>query len=156
MQFSIIRRLASDTMQEEFTFEGSITEHEVEAAVRNIPEVRARFERAKTPSELLLALAEVFLHEERQIPRQIGFTSQQMLQAPIGATFVWCNGALLYPQNLARSLGRADLQVVSPEWFRDVACGYQGRAVLDHACETWKRTEAQTYTLNSLRSRGVV
>ena len=41
--------------------------------------------------------------------RQTGRTTQQMLDAPVGAVFVWCNSALTYPKILAHGLQRDDL-----------------------------------------------
>lgn len=64
-----------------------------------------------------------------------GFTTQQMIDAPHGATYVWCNGALWYPQTLARKLHREDLVIRPLSWlqWRNVA-GYKGlHLVLDHA-----------------------
>lgn len=46
--------------------------------------------------------------------RGTGRTSKQMLEAPIGATFVWCNHHLEYPRLLATSLGRNDLRIIPP------------------------------------------
>ena len=48
--------------------------------------------------------------------RGSGRTAQQMQAAPFQAVFVWCNGSLLYPRDLARHLGRPDLKIVSPAW----------------------------------------
>lgn len=48
-----------------------------------------------------------------------GSTTKQMLSAPTGAIFVWCNGHLDYPTHLARLLSRGDLEVVSPDRLTD-------------------------------------
>ena len=67
--------------------------------------------------------------------RGTGRTTQQMNDAPPGAVFVWCNGALYYPQALAKELGRGDLTVRPLSWLRP--CNVMGRnfsgVVLDHA-----------------------
>lgn len=64
-----------------------------------------------------------------------GSTTNQMLSAPMGAIFVWCNGHLDYPCRLARELNRGDLEVVSPDWLTDRR--WAGRQltgiVVDHA-----------------------
>jgi hypothetical protein len=63
--------------------------------------------------------------------RGTGRTTRQMLDAPKGALYVWCNKHLDYPRALARHLGRADLVVVSPSYERR---GYSSALViLDHA-----------------------
>lgn len=43
--------------------------------------------------------------------RQTGRTTKQMLHAPQGAHFVWCNEVLGYARHLARRLNRADLKI---------------------------------------------
>lgn len=66
--------------------------------------------------------------------RGAGLTSQQIQSAPSGAVFIWCNGRLLYPRSLAKHLGRADLQVVGPDWTgfgRMQGCAFP--IVVDHA-----------------------
>lgn len=44
--------------------------------------------------------------------RQTGRTSQQMMGAPPGAVFVWCNSHLLYANAMAHELGRDDLVII--------------------------------------------
>lgn len=44
--------------------------------------------------------------------RGTGTTSMQMIQAPIGAIFIWCNGQTSYPLSLARHLRRTDLRIM--------------------------------------------
>ena len=46
--------------------------------------------------------------------RGTGKTTRQMLGAPLGGHFIWCNGTLSYPVALARKLGRFDLKIHSP------------------------------------------
>ena len=80
--------------------------------------------------------------------RGTGLTTQQMNEAPPGAVFVWCNGALYYPQTLARKLGRDDLTVRPLSWLRP--CNVMGRdfagVVLDHAARPSTETcEALNY-----------
>jgi hypothetical protein len=72
----------------------------------------------------------IFFHEMlkqrlRQDPpgRNTGETTRQMVRAPKGATFVWCNSHLHYPQHLARYLGRDDLKIVRPEWLERQLAG---------------------------------
>jgi hypothetical protein len=71
--------------------------------------------------------------------KEQGTTTRQMTEAPIGAVYVWCNEKRGYPRDLARSLGRDDLRIISPF---DVEHGYfRGRSVdvvVDHATRlTW-------------------
>jgi hypothetical protein len=67
--------------------------------------------------------------------RGSGRTTQQMKEAPHGAMFVWCNGHLHYPRDLARALDRRDLEIVSPEQLEDDR--FRGRSltgiIVDHA-----------------------
>ena len=67
--------------------------------------------------------------------RGTGATRQQMIEAPRGAVFVWVNGHLSYPRDLARSLHRGDLAIVSSEFLRDDRCRGIKREmiVVDHA-----------------------
>jgi hypothetical protein len=68
--------------------------------------------------------------------RQIGVTTQQMQQAPLGATFVWCNGHLQYPVLLAKKLGREDL-IIRPMSWLSKPCNVMGHGlrhvIIDHA-----------------------
>ncbi len=73
-------------------------------------------------------------------PIKAGITSKQMKNAPRNAIFVWPNILLDYPQKLARSLNRQDLQVVSVQWLcnrkfkdREFPC-----IILDHTCRLSK------------------
>jgi hypothetical protein len=60
-----------------------------------------------------------------------------MESAPKGAIFIWCNGRKDYPERLARSIGRGDLQIVSPNWLEsDRWKGmHLNGIVIDHAAE---------------------
>ena len=70
-----------------------------------------------------------------QDDRQQGSTQAQMEAAPRDAIYVWVNGALGYPIALARSLGRTDLEIVSPAWITpNRLCGLNRVVCVDHAC----------------------
>lgn len=62
-------------------------------------------------------------------------TTDQMKCAPKRAVFVWCNNQLNYPRDLAKRHGRADLEIVGPDWLTDNR--WRGREltglVIDHA-----------------------
>lgn len=84
--------------------------------------------------------------------RQSGRTTDQILNAPHGALFVWCNSVCSYPRGLAGFLGRTDLVVVSPQWLnRDSwrGCRFSG-VVVDHAAHL---TSLQSETVNWIRQR---
>lgn len=67
--------------------------------------------------------------------RRQGRTQSQMMDAPRGAIYVWVNGALGYPIDLARSLDRTDLEIVSPAWITHSRLAGINRVVcVDHAC----------------------
>lgn len=63
-----------------------------------------------------------------------GTTTKQMLEAPHGAVFIWCNHHLDHPKFLAKKHNRTDLEIVSPGWLD---YGWIGREltgiVVDHA-----------------------
>lgn len=42
-----------------------------------------------------------------------------MQDAKYGAIYIWCNGVLSYPKDLARHLGRDDLKIYSPSVLED-------------------------------------
>jgi hypothetical protein len=69
--------------------------------------------------------------------RQTGRTTQQMLNAPVGAVFVWCNSDLAYPKGLARDLQRDDLVVRRLSWLerRNVMGRDFSGVVVDHAAQ---------------------
>jgi hypothetical protein len=87
--------------------------------------------------------------------RQIGRTSQQMTDAPLGSVFVWCNSRTAYPKELAIQLGRDDLQVVPLLWLdgRNVRGRTFTGVIVDHAAHC----DNDAYeALNYLRARGVL
>ena len=67
-----------------------------------------------------------------------GLTTNQMLKAPVGATYVWVNSNLCYPKKLARHLGRQDLEIVRSSWltFRNCNGRRVSALILDHGLET--------------------
>lgn len=67
--------------------------------------------------------------------RGSGRTTEQMLAAPNGSWYVWCNNRLDYPRLLAANLRRNDLHIVSPGYFHDESClqGSSRYIVVDHA-----------------------
>lgn len=60
-----------------------------------------------------------------------------MLEAPIGAVYVWCNSRERYARDLARHLGRNDLVVQPRSWLQPLNVrGRQHEAiVVDHATD---------------------
>lgn len=66
-----------------------------------------------------------------------GMTTAQMVLAPIGSVFVWCNENLDYPCRLAVYVNRSDLSIVSPVWLllmsRHGRIPRQCIIVVDHA-----------------------
>lgn len=72
--------------------------------------------------------------------RRTGETTRQMKAAPNGAIYVWpVSSSLSYAKDLARHLGREDLEIVGPSVFLDGGVRLRGRRlsglVLDHACD---------------------
>lgn len=49
--------------------------------------------------------------------RAVGATNVAMLEAPIGAVFIWARNELAYPRKLASKLSREDLEIVGHEWL---------------------------------------
>lgn len=86
--------------------------------------------------------------------RQTGRTTQQMKDAPVGAVYVWCNSKTTYPRELARAIGRDDLNVVPLLWLdgRNVRGRTFNGVTVDHAAHC----DADAYeALDYLRTRGV-
>ena len=65
--------------------------------------------------------------------RRVGTTSQQMRQAPRNAIYVWCNGVLSYPRQLALHLGRTDLDIRSPSEITTRLVGRRVPIIVDHS-----------------------
>lgn len=92
--------------------------------------------------------------------RGSGRTTRQMLDAPKDAVFIWCNGILQYPRQLAVKHGRSDLHIVGPEWLEDYK--YVGRpltgVVVDHAlfenAAPYNKREQWEYHIN--RAQGYI
>jgi len=84
--------------------------------------------------------------------RGTGTTTKQMLDAPQGAIFVWCNGHLDYPIRLSRKHGRDDLKIVPPSWLsseRWLGQEFSG-VIIDHAACL---SAAEWYGLDGVRTR---
>ncbi len=68
--------------------------------------------------------------------RGSGRTTAQLLAAPPGATFVWCNRYTTYVQELADFWGRVDLNIVGLHWLRNqhnfLGCEPPSAVVIDH------------------------
>lgn len=45
--------------------------------------------------------------------RGTGRTTKQLVEAMPNATFIWLNRHLSYPKDLAKALGREDIEIVS-------------------------------------------
>ena len=66
--------------------------------------------------------------------RGTGRTTKQMQDAPQGAIFVWCNNRASYARELARKIGRADLQIEPRNFLEsDRRMGISKPVVIDHA-----------------------
>lgn len=76
--------------------------------------------------------------------RQTGITTRQMIEAPEGAFYVWCNGNTYYPRRLALHLGRRDLRVVGSDWLMNPGNVFSALdVVIDHALEpTYRQMDA--------------
>lgn len=71
--------------------------------------------------------------------RGTGATTQQMEAAPKGAVFIWY-GHTDYAVQLARKIGREDLQIKSPAWIEDRWRGVPlTGVVVDHAARLTDR-----------------
>lgn len=84
--------------------------------------------------------------------RGTGRTTEQIVNAPLGSVYVWCNGVMDYPRCLVRRLNRTDIKVVPPSWI--TSDNWRGKelkgVVVDHAL---KLTPDQYESLNVIRSR---
>ena len=81
--------------------------------------------------------------------RRTGKTTQQMLSAPTGAIFIWCNANLCYPNQLAEQLGRDDLNIVPPRFLESSGMyGHRKPIVVDHHASsnlTYRQVNALVY-----------
>lgn len=69
--------------------------------------------------------------------RDDGKTTKQLKTLAKNAVFIWCNGRLDYPRNLAKNLNREDVLIVSPYWLESrkwLGCEFS-QIELDHAAE---------------------
>lgn len=68
--------------------------------------------------------------------RGTGQTTDQMRSAAKNAVFVWCASNLDYPRRLADSIGRSDLEIITPSQMHTRLCGRRvAEVVVDHAAE---------------------
>ena len=84
-------------------------------------------------------------------------TTKQMTDAPLHAVYVWVNGNLDYPKQLAEHLRRTDLRIVTPGWLETPRNwrGYRLTGlVLDHAARlTGEQRSGLLYLKETLRRR---
>ena len=77
--------------------------------------------------------------------RGTGRTTQQMLKAPNGAYYIWCNSITTYPRSLALRLNRWDLRILPLSVLdrMEFFCGLRNVSiVIDHAAQfTTKQNE---------------
>lgn len=96
------------------------------------PDIVAIYDYPKTSDEDELVIS---LYKAAGMEMPPGKTSRQMVRAERGAVYVWPNRNLDYPRNLARHLGRDDLEIVSFSWVERGE--WRGREirkiVVDHA-----------------------
>ena len=88
--------------------------------------------------------------------RGTGRTTRLMLEAPKGATFVWCGGSTHYAVDLSRHLGRTDLEIMPLHWLRMESVmgrGFPG-LVVDHAARPTAWGEVLD-AIQYVRSRGI-
>lgn len=87
--------------------------------------------------------------------RQTGVTQRQMLAAPPGAVYVWCNGDIGYPRNLARAIGREDLDIKPSGWltYRNIAGREFSGVTIDHALTNL--SDDQSEAINRLCHRNL-
>lgn len=67
-----------------------------------------------------------------QTGRGSGRTVEQMIKAPYEAIYVWYTHDFGYPNDLAKFVGRSDLQFVTPTSLTEA--NYRRFIVVDHAC----------------------
>lgn len=67
--------------------------------------------------------------------RQTGLTTQQMVNAPVAAIFVWCTNSTYYPSSLAKHIGRNDLRIAPRLQLGrlDEVAWQKRKVVIDHA-----------------------
>jgi hypothetical protein len=84
-----------------------------------------------------------------------------MLAAPANAVYVMpASCAIIYFRNLADSLGRSDLTLVSPRWLARCSQGLHKHVVIDHAAgpEGLERLDQGAYrrAVNHFRESGLL
>lgn len=82
--------------------------------------------------------------------RGSGITRRAMEAAKPNAIYIWCNGVLSYPKDLARHLGREDLKIYSPSVLEDDRLRgiLAPEIIVDHAT---RLTDAQSERLDIAR-----
>lgn len=66
--------------------------------------------------------------------RGIGRTTKQIKNAPQNSTFIWCNSDISYPKEIARKLGRDDIEIRTPGYIGlQKHRGCRRPIVIDHA-----------------------
>lgn len=112
-----------------------------------LPKAKSKpLNRFPSPSEIIAAKNCIVFPSGRNT----GKTLRQMVAAPKGAYFIWCNDqAVLYAKNLARYLGRDDLIIVGFSYLQDK--NFRGRGpmtiVVDHAADISKVDSFAIYWL---------
>jgi hypothetical protein len=85
--------------------------------------------------------------------RGTGRTTSDMREAPRNAIFVWCNDRTGYPRDLAKHLGRTDLEIYGPSWLSGERWrGIERPVVIDHAAYE-NMSSREWSVLNEIRKR---
>lgn len=89
--------------------------------------------------------------DRKENARQNGLTATALMNAPLGASYVWCNNELWYPIELCKKLRRPDIRIHWPRWLdTNAPHSVRGQVIVDHAL---RLTPEQRELINHINER---
>lgn len=123
-----------DTIDSIESYQMIVTPAMVDAAMVEMANITPALKRSDCERLILAAIRSTHARDRDTSTRQNSLTATAMMQAPHGATYVWCNNELWYAIELRNYLKRADLIIRMPRWL-DTGAPYsvRGQIIVDHA-----------------------
>lgn len=128
-----------------------VTPAMVDAAMVEMANITPALKRSDCERLILAAIRSTHARDRDTSTRQNSLTATAMMQAPHGATYVWCNQKTWYAMELRRFLKRADLHIEGQRWLdTNAPHSMRGQIIVDHAL---RLTPEQRELINHINER---
>lgn len=128
-----------------------VTPEMVDAAMVEMANVTPPLKRTDCERLIRAAIESTYARDRNTSTRQNTLTATAMMEAPRGATYVWCNNELWYAMELRNHLKRGDLYIRMPRWLdSDAPYSVRTQIIVDHAL---RLTPRQRELINHINER---